>query len=713
MRQYLKFASLAADLEGWLERQREAIPLLIPFGLASGIAIWEAFSTTALLWLVANLAALCCLAYSCSSGSRIRQLLIGVVLAISIGFGLISLRSYQIAKPPLGAITVKQFYAIVESTEILPERGQVRLRLNTGSKAGLPEHIRVNVRDLQIVPGMQEGALILLRARLSPPAPPILPGGYDFSRRAWFSGIGATGSALGAVKIINPSSNSWNLDEVRQHYSDFMRNEIGGQEGALATALLVGDASRINEENMQALRTSGLAHLVSISGLHVSAVVSAIFLLVLKSLSLIPWIALRIRLPLLAAGCAAVAAVAYTVFTGNALPTVRSCVAAIAVLSALAMGRDPVSLRLVATGAVIIMIFRPEAIAGPSFQMSFAAVTTIVALVSTQWYKRCFTHKADALWHHNLARHLGALFVTGLAIEIVLMPIALFHFHRAGVYGALANMIAIPMTTFLVMPASVLASVLEPAGMSGPFWWITGQSSSAILWIALKVTAFPGASMMRPSPAAFSFWLTALGLTWIAIFSGKARMIGFVPLGLSLIMITAASRPDILVTGDGRHLALVDSAGNIALLRQRTGEYVRDSLTENAGLNSEPIEMDRWPHAKCSEDSCVIEIKQSGRDWRILATRSSYRLDHMALSTACRQVDIVVSERWLPRSCQPAWLRLDRDVLARTGGVAITLSPPNTLTVASMLGNLPWAVAAREAAAKTEAIRFPRSRNNQ
>jgi competence protein ComEC len=594
---------------------------------------------------------------------------------------------------------------LIESKEILPERGQMRLLLDTGGKAGLPRHIRVNLREMQIVPGLNAGTLILLKARLSPPAPPILPGGYDFSRRAWFAGIGATGSALGAVKIVHAKTNRWNVDEIRQQYSDFMRNEIGGQEGALATALLVGDASRISKENMQALRTSGLAHLVSISGLHVSAVVGAIFILVSKSLSLIPWIALRIRIPLLAAGCAAAAAVAYTIFTGNALPTIRSCVAAIAVLGALALGRDPVSLRLIATGAILIMVFRPEAIAGPSFQMSFAAVTTIVALVSTDWYKHIFSPQIGAQWYKNLARHFGALFVTGLAIEIILMPIALFHFHRAGVYGALANLIAIPLTTFVVMPASVMATVFDSVGISGPFWWITGQSSNAIIWIAVKVTSFPGASMMRPSPAAFSFWLTALGLTWIAIFNGKSRMVGLVPLGLSLIMITAASRADILVTGDGRHLALVDRDGNIAMLRQRTGEYIRDSLSENAGLNSEPIGIDRWPGAICSEDSCVIEIIRGGRDWRILATRSGYRLDYMALAAACNRVDIVVSERWLPGSCQPAWLKLDRDILSKTGGMAISLSPIRITTVESEIGNRPWALAARMATANEIAKR--------
>ena len=97
-------------------------------------------------------------------------------------------------------------------------------------------------------------------------------------------------------------------------------------------------------------------------------------------LALWPWLVLRVRLPLVAAACGAAAGLAYTLLTGSEVPTVRSVVGALLVLVALALGREPLSLRMVAAAAIVVMLLWPEAVVGPSFQMSFAAVIAIVAL---------------------------------------------------------------------------------------------------------------------------------------------------------------------------------------------------------------------------------------------------------------------------------------------------------------------------------------------
>jgi competence protein ComEC len=98
------------------------------------------------------------------------------------------------------------------------------------------------------------------------------------------------------------------------------------------------------------------------------------------------------------------------------------------------------------------------------------------------------------------------------------------------------------------------------------------------------------------------------------------------------------------------------------------------------------------PLGHCSRDSCLVTIVRGGRQWRVLATRTMDRMDWRTLTQACSSVDIVVSERWLPRRCQPHWLKLDRDSLGRWGGVAIHLGDQPTVdTVADHLGQHPWA----------------------
>jgi competence protein ComEC len=97
------------------------------------------------------------------------------------------------------------------------------------------------------------------------------------------------------------------------------------------------------------------------------------------------------------------------------------------------------------------------------------------------------------------------------------------------------------------------------------------------------------------------------------------------------------------------------------------------------------------PDARCSRDACVTDLRRGGRNWRVLATRSGHRIDWKDLVAACVEADIVVSDRWLPRGCNPRWLKLDRKALERTGGIAIYLEgEPQLATVAERIGRHPW-----------------------
>jgi len=151
--------------------------------------------------------------------------------------------------------------------------------------------------------------------------------------------------------------------------------------------------------------------------------------------------------------------------------------------------------------------------------------------------------------------------------------------------------------------------------------------------------------------------------------------------------------PDVLITGDGRHLAIVSSDGRPMMLRDRSGDFMRDLISETSGFDEEPGLLDAAPFGACSRDSCVAVIQREGREYRLLATRSTTRIDWQSLVQACAQADIAVSDRWLPRSCAPGWLKLDRKTLEQTGGVAIYLNEkPRVETVSEHLARHPWAM---------------------
>jgi competence protein ComEC len=412
-------------------------------------------------------------------------------------------------------------------------------------------------------------------------------------------------------------------------------------------------------------------------------------LLTLKLLALSERLALRFNLVLAAAAAAAAAGIGYTLLTGAQVPTVRSCVAALLILGGIALGRDAISIRLIATGALIVLAFRPEALAGPSFQMSFAAVTAIVALHSTKWARHLLQRREEAVFA-RFARALLGIVATGLAVEIALMPLALYHFHRAGLYGVGANIVAIPLTTFVIMPLEAGALLLDGFGWGKPLWALCGATIDGLLKLAHMVASSKGAVALLPSMPGWSFAAMVAGGIWLCLWTTRIRLIGLAPIVVGAAGAALAPAPDLLVTGDGRHLAVVEN-GSPLILRDRAGDYVRGLLAEASGFDGDPDILDGQPSSECSRDACVAIVRNGSRQWRLLATRSSARIDWQTITDACRSADIVVSDRRLPSGCKPRWLKLDTATLARTGGLAIYLGErPWVDSVANRLGAHSW-----------------------
>ena len=139
------------------------------------------------------------------------------------------------------------------------------------------------------------------------------------------------------------------------------------------------------------------------------------------------------------------------------------------------------------------------------------------------------------------------------------------------------------------------------------------------------------------------------------------------------------------------HLAVVRD-GTPLILRERAGDYVRSLFAEASGFDGDPADLGAQPYSDCSRDACVAVLRRGAAEWRLLATRSAYRIDWQAITAACAAADVVVSSRRLPRGCKPRWLKLDRTALKRTGGLSIYLgSSPPVDTVADRIGEHPWA----------------------
>ena len=383
---------------------------------------------------------------------------------------------------------------------------------------------------------------------------------------------------------------------------------------------------------------------------------------------------------LVAAGVAAAAGIGYTLLTGAQVPTVRSCVAALLVLAGIALGRDAISMRLIAVGALVVLLFRPEALAGPSFQMSFAAVTAIVALHSTAWARRLFQRRDEGIVARIGRGAARRSSLTGLAVEIALIPLALFHFHRAGLYGVGANIIAIPLTTFVIMPLEAGALVLDASGSGRR---CGGCAAHAI--DALAAARPRGRSTQRRGRAAavdagLGLRPDGRGGLWLCLWTRRWRLLGLAPdrHRRGRRRAGAGARP----AGHRRRHATWRSSRRDALASCATGPAIMCEACSPKPQASTAI-LTAWTTSpqRLLRDACVAVIRRGKAQWRLLATRSSYRIDWAVLTAACASADIVVSDRRLPRGCEPRWLKLDAKALARTGGLAIYLGNSRGSTV--------------------------------
>ena len=428
-------SALPRAIENWLHFQREQWFTWSPLALAGGIIAWYFLPVVGVFPFI-----ICAL--TVAFGARLilhpwpamarLTMMLGILLAL--GCATITARSAWVAAPVLERPVVAQFSARVERVERRGFEGETRLYLRTARASGLPPRMRVTLRDADMPPHLHIGASVTMRARLMPPSGAFLPGGYDFAMRAWFDGIGAVGRAIGLVVVAN-EGRAEQRDDLRSRLSAHIRGQIAARPAALAAALASGDVGNMAPTDAEAMRRSGLAHLLSVSGLHIAAVVGATIFLTLRVLGLCPWLALRLPLPLVSGILGAAVAAGYTWITGGEVPTLRALIAALLLLLALAIGREALSLRVLAAAALLVMLLWPDSLFGPSFQLSFAAMLAIVVLHGNVRVQALLMRREEGAVARGVRGILG-LILTGLAVELALIPIALFHFHRAGLYGA-------------------------------------------------------------------------------------------------------------------------------------------------------------------------------------------------------------------------------------------------------------------------------------
>ncbi len=684
---------MAGKLQELWEAQLGATVLWAPVALTLGIWTYFALPQEPALSLTGFFMLLAIVLFW-KARARMGLLLLAILLS---GFVLAKVRAEIIATPLLKATTGE---IVVSGIVLDVERASEKRRtiilqpkeIESMTTAQLPRRLRLSnsIRNGEPVTGNR----IAFKARLSPIPSPTMPGGFDYGRQLYFDSIGGTGRITSKIDQLGSTTSaslwlSGALNNLRQEIGSRIRQHLNGAIAAFAEAMITGERASIPKEINKSLQVSGLAHVLSISGLHMSLAAGGVFWIVRAFLALFPTIAQRWPIKKWAAGVALVFGFAYMLLAGSGAATQRSYIMLAVVFLAIIVDRPAISLRNLALAAFLILILQPESAIQASFQMSFMAVMGLAAFFE-YWNRpkpeRDYRIESKRIFYarkiYSIA--LASILTTLIAGGFSSIPAA-YHFGRLAPYGVLANGLAIPIISFAVMPFAVLSVVLMPLGLEG--WPLTalGKGLEMVISISDGVAALPGAQRVIPQLPLASAMVLALGASILCLSVRQAKYAGCALLFSGLVMAQVNTFPDILIERTAANTAYRNNNGELVFANPHKGRFAAEKWLQANGEETEFKEAVARAGWACEARFCRTEVKD-----KVIG----YFMEGEGAAPSCAGLDMVIAAYPLRGACKSVATRIDRFDVWRMGSHAISING-DTLHVATargLSGNRPWVV---------------------
>lgn len=617
-------------------------------------------------------------------------LIAAAIMCAAFGFAAAQLgtriHGTNIVKTATGPKTIAGF---VESIEDMGgERGS-RVVLSSPVIEGVaasdtPRKVRVTFRKDE---GIEAGQVISALAKIDPPSQAVAPDAYDFRRHLFFEGIGGVGFAFSGATVIEEARRGGAmlmLERIRQKINAAIKERAGPVTSGIMTALITGERGAIADEDNEAMRGSGLYHLLSISGAHVCMVAGVLFFFTRVILAFFPWVALRWPLKKIAAVTALSGAAFYVALAGAEVPAVRALLMTGLVMVAIMIDRSPLSLRLVAFSAFVVLALWPHSLVGVSFQMSFSAVAGLICFFDyirvwwTKWYSRAGFVRKSVLY-------LLSVLMTSVIAGTITGFFSLYHFQQFPVYGVIANMLAVPVTGVVIMPAAIVAMILLPFGLSA---WAIDAMEWGVVWmlgIAHWAAGLDGAVIRVQQWPLATYWVFVCGLVLFLLWRGwRGKGVAAAFMVMGLLIAPFGAQPDIMMSGNGKLIAL---RGEDDVLYYSTRQAERFSIQNWQRMNGQEGQRpkrfeDAGSPASCDEAGCRAVMH--GRNVAVVKSRAAYFEDR-------DWADVMIADIPLPRDTGNKTV-IGLFELQRGGAVSLYLHGErvDVRSVAQDVGRRPW-----------------------
>jgi competence protein ComEC len=599
----------------------------------------------------------------------IRTAILGMLLLTCLGYSYAAHRTTTVKAP----ILTRHYYGPVYGRIIGLDRSATnaprvlldQIYLPEFSAARTPERVRISLQGYIPDETLTAGGRIAVTASISPPSPPVEPGGFDFRRMAWFMRLGGVGYTRNPVipAYTEPASDFkvW-LFSLRMQISTKIKNSVEGQNGAFAAAIITGDRSDIDPEILVSLRASNLAHLLAISGLHMGMLSGFVFAIFRYGFAIFPYLALRVRPKKLAAGLAIIAGAGYLMLSGASVATQRAFIMTAVVLFAVILDKPAFTLRAVALAAFIVLLIKPYSLLEAGFQMSFAATTALISAYEWLNQRQVWRFLSRGKWKY--VKPAIALLFTSAVAGAATAPISAFHFNQISQYGLAANLLAVPIMGMVVMPSAVIAFILTPFDLESYAFWVTGEGIGAILAVAEYFSNLEGAvtNIKSSSPVVLAGIVTS-GLI-LFLWKGRGRSVGVIMLVLTIFIWSKSNRPSVLISEDGRMLGLMTESNRVVNKPRGSGYSVRIWL-ENDGDIVTQAEAALREGINGEKHSAIAELSDGWRIYLYLGDEAD------VASENCTEKTILVISKLsgTAGNC----IVIDKNYLRRSGAISINM----------------------------------------
>lgn len=462
---------------------------------------------------------------------------------------------------------------------------------------GVLNSVRLHTRSYE---HLHVGDTIITRAHLLPPSSPLTPNGFDFRFYSFFQGIQAVGYTTSKAKVLEQKENWRHINHWRAKANAIITEQADSRVAPIIKGMLLGDSKEINRNDYQAIRVAGLAHIIAISGMHIVVVVSIVFGGAWYLLRFSSYLCLYYNIRKIAACLAIPACYLYLLLAGNPISGQRALIVSTLVLLGIIIDLQITPMRALHIAAISLLIMQPESLFMAGAQMSFAACYALVASFS---YTYRFYNKP------TIIRYLLSITMASIVAGLATYPFVLHHFHQFNTYGVFSNLLAVPLSDFVIMPLLLLALLSMPIGCSWPFLQLSGWAMQLLIKWAYFIAWLPGANIYVPPPTNLGIAVFAICLFLLCIMQNNVRQAHFRNLIILMMVLSLYWMRD----KQDRPLALIHGKGDFFIIKLNAEYYIsskkRGRFIQSVWMGYlalENLSLLRKQKSECQSDVCLL-----------------------------------------------------------------------------------------------------------